>query len=253
MSFDRSIYLDRIAYRGPLTPSLDTLQQLQKQHLLTVPFENLDIHRNETIVLQKERIFRKIVGYQRGGFCYELNGLFYELLSSLGFNARRISARTRGADNTLGKEHDHLAIIVTIGEQEYLTDVGFGEFTFGPLLLSEGPEQLDERGVFRIIPYDEDYLQVQKQNGEEWAIEYAFTTQARSWDEFAGMCHYHQTDPASHFTKKKMITRPTENGRITLTADQLKITSGESIDEIQLASEASFNQLLKQYFGITLG
>jgi len=69
-------YLQRINYTGPLVPSAETLRLLQVAHLQTVPFENLSIHSGEPIVLDDEALFEKIVRRRRGGFCYELNGLF---------------------------------------------------------------------------------------------------------------------------------------------------------------------------------
>jgi len=73
-------YLKRINYRGSLDPTTQTLQQLQVAHLLTVPFENLSIHLAEPIILDGDALFEKIVVRRRGGFCYELNGLFAALL-----------------------------------------------------------------------------------------------------------------------------------------------------------------------------
>ena len=90
---DKGKYLDRIKYSGGLEPSLDLLKKLQKNHLLNIPFENLDIHFKVAIKLNIDRIYEKIVQNNRGGFCYEINGLFYELLRSIGFKAKRISAR----------------------------------------------------------------------------------------------------------------------------------------------------------------
>jgi N-hydroxyarylamine O-acetyltransferase len=78
-------YLDRIGYTGPRAPMAETLRALHRQHMLTVPFENLDIGLGRKIVLDPERFFDKIVGSGRGGFCYELNGAFASLLTALGF------------------------------------------------------------------------------------------------------------------------------------------------------------------------
>ena len=78
---------------------------------MSIPFENLDIHNNVPIKLSIEKIFDKVVNQNRGGLCYELNGLFYELLNAIGFDVKIISARVFNQDNGYGKEYDHLAII----------------------------------------------------------------------------------------------------------------------------------------------
>ena len=85
-------YLERIDYHGSTAPSAATLRALQLAHLLTVPFENLSIHAREPIVLEDEALFGKIVQRRRGGFCYELNGLFALLLRTLGYKVTMLSA-----------------------------------------------------------------------------------------------------------------------------------------------------------------
>ncbi len=141
-----SDYLKRINYTGPLTPNLEVLNKLQKAHLLAVPFENLDIHYGHVIDLKVDRSFNKVVKSKRGGFCYELNSLFHELLVQLGFQTKRISARVYDEQKGYGKEYDHMALVVTIDGMEYLADVGFGEFTFHSLKMVQGAMQKDERG-----------------------------------------------------------------------------------------------------------
>ena len=127
-------YLERIKYSGGLGLTMELLNALQKQHLLNVPFENLDIHYKTPIELSLTDIFEKVVNKRRGGFCYELNGLFFELLRSIGFPVKMVSARVfNNEQQTMSAEFDHLAIIATIDSLDYLVDVGFGEFALQPL------------------------------------------------------------------------------------------------------------------------
>ena len=148
---DTAAYLARIGYSGPLDADAQTLRALQRAHLLTVPFENLDIARKREIVVDQERSAAKIVGERRGGFCYELNGAFAALLQSLGFRVTLLSARVPRKDGSDGPEYDHLALRVDL-EQPWLADVGFGDSFLTPLLLEMDTEQKQEDGrVFRII------------------------------------------------------------------------------------------------------
>ena len=73
---DVDSYLARIRWTGDRAPTRETLFSLQRAHMLCVPFENLDIHLGREIVLADDLLFDKIVRRHRGGFCYELNGLF---------------------------------------------------------------------------------------------------------------------------------------------------------------------------------
>lgn len=70
-------YFERINFKSAPKADLSTLKQLHRLHLLNIPFENLDIHFNKKIILSFEKIEKKIVTGNRGGFCYEMNGLFY--------------------------------------------------------------------------------------------------------------------------------------------------------------------------------
>jgi len=242
-------YINRINYEGDLTPNLKVLKDLQQTHLLNVPFENLDIHYGNPIDLDK--IYHKVVKKGRGGFCYELNGLFYTLLNAIGFDSKIISARVYDSKKEgFGKEYDHLAIIVKLNQVEYLVDVGFGEFAFHPLKFEMDSIQSDPRGDFVIEEYKNGYFKVSKIEGETKSYEYIFTKKKRALNEFAEMCNYHQTSPNSNFTQKKLISKPTEIGRITITGNTLKITEGGvTMKEHQFAKE-EFAKYLRKWFNI---
>lgn len=243
-------YLNRIQYQGSLEPTLPVLQALQKTHLLHVPFENLDIHYNKPIVLDIARVFQKVIPNNRGGFCYELNGLFYELLKHIGFDIKRISARVFMKEKGYGPEYDHLAIIVKIDGIEYLADVGFGDFILLPLVFELGLEQNDPHGKFCFDKYDEAYFRVNKWVDNEWLPQYIFKDIECDYLDFTGMCHFQQTDPTSHFTQKRLISRLLKNGRATITGDILKIREGDEVQEIALKTEEDFKKVLWEYFQI---
>ena len=92
---DVPAYLERIGYRGSLDVSLETLRGLHLAHLYTVPFENLDILRHRPIALGGVELFDKIVARRRGGFCYELNGLFCRALARAGLFGGDALSRSR--------------------------------------------------------------------------------------------------------------------------------------------------------------
>ncbi len=247
-------YLGRIEInQTKIQPNLANLQLLQKQHLLKVPFENLDIHWKNPIVLDVENFYKKIIEQKRGGFCYELNGLFYELLNKIGFQSKIISARVFGRDGNFGAEYDHLAILTKIDDDEYLVDAGFGDFSVKPLRFSLDIEQTDENGVFLIKKYDENYFEVVKKDGEIWQSEYIFKNLERNLSEFAEMCNFQQTSPKSHFTQAKLSSILTKNGRKTLTNTKfIKTVNAEKI-EVTINSETQFNQILEKEFHIKQG
>jgi len=252
MEMDRDAYISRISMAPGDSISLnrDGLDLLQWGHLVTVPFENLDIHWKRPIILDTNRFYQKIVGDKRGGFCYELNGLFETLLRSMGFETRLVSARPFSKETGFGPEFDHAAIIVSLGDAEYLVDVGFGDFAAGPLKIVVGAEQTDREGTFRISSVENDVLVVEKKKGDGWIPEYMFSMQGRDLAEFEGMCDFQQYSPESHFTKGKICSVLTLNGRKTLTdRSYIVTTKGERV-ETPVRSDTEFNEILMREFGI---
>jgi N-hydroxyarylamine O-acetyltransferase len=249
---DIQAYLDRIGYRGPLAPTAETLRALQVAHLQTVPFENLSIHAHQPIVLDDESLFDKVVVRRRGGFCYELNGLFAALLRALGFQVTKLSAGVARGDGTFSPDFDHMALQVDL-EERWLADVGFGDSFREPLRLDERGEQPEPPRAFRI---DEDgsHLLLQRRDGpgEPWQPQYRFTLQSHEYADFAGMCRFHQTSPDSHFTRQTVCSLATPDGRITLSGRKLITTKGGERQELMLGSEEEREAALRELFGVVV-
>jgi N-hydroxyarylamine O-acetyltransferase len=128
-------YLNRIGYRKPIKPNLETLSGVHRTHMLTVPFENLDIHLGKPIRLTEQALWEKVVIQKRGGFCYELNGLFAWLLKQIGFHVTYLNGYVYSEQGDYGREFDHLALMVQIPgyDTQWLADVGFGDSFVEPL------------------------------------------------------------------------------------------------------------------------
>lgn len=244
-------YLRRIGIEKTDFPvDLENLKLLQKQHLLNIPFENLDIHWKRPILLDTNNFYEKIVGERRGGFCYELNGLFYELLAEIGFQSKLISACVSTGNGNFTPEYAHLAILTIIDGEEFLADVGFGDFTAEPLKFVLDIEQKDANGVFLIKNFDGEYFEVVKKDGSIWKSEYIFKDLARDLAEFAGMCDFQQTSPESHFTQGKVCSLMLENGRKSLTDKKFIETKNGEKSETDINSEDEFNTHLASEFQI---
>src|SRR5687768_8131721 len=137
-------YLRRIDYSEPIKPDAQTLRGLQLAHMLHVPFENLDIGLGRPIRLSEEALWNKFIVEKRGGFCYELNGLFARLLKEIGFEVTYLNARVYNHKGELGIDFDHLALLVGVPDQSrrWLADVGFGDSFNEPLSFEERGEQV---------------------------------------------------------------------------------------------------------------
>jgi N-hydroxyarylamine O-acetyltransferase len=246
---DVKAYLNRINYRGSLEPTAETLRELQVAHLLAVPFENLSIHKGEPIVLEDGALFNKVVGRRRGGFCYELNGLFAALLRKLGFQVEMLSARVANSEGEFGPDFDHMTLVVTL-EERWLVDVGFGDSFREPLLLDQRDVQLQGERAYRIDTEEAYFILMQREAEDDWKAQYRFTVQPYSYADYAEMCHYHQTSPDSHFTKAPLCSRATPDGRVTLSGERFITSSKAGRQEISVANKDEYAQLLRDHFGI---
>ncbi|HET6891677.1 MAG TPA: arylamine N-acetyltransferase [Pyrinomonadaceae bacterium] len=244
-------YLERINYRGSLDLTAQTLRELQVTHLLTVPFENLSIHAGEPIVLNDDSLFDKVVHRRRGGFCYELNGLFAALLRGLGFKVEMLSAGVANAEGDFGPDFDHMVLMVTL-EDRWLVDVGFGDSFREPLLLDYDGEQVQEDDAYRITSHNSNLVLSQRRGDGDWKDQYRFTLQPHTYADYAGMCHFHQTSPQSHFTRARVCTRATPEGRITLSELRFITTRNNERAERQLSGDEEFHTALRDHFGIVM-
>ncbi len=250
-SINSDTYLSRIGYTGSTTPTLGTLRELHRAHLLAVPFENLDIHLGREIVLDEARLVEKIVGERRGGFCYELNGAFAVLLRALGFRVSLLSAGVATPDGKIGPAFDHMLLRVDL-DQPWLADVGFGDSFVEPIRLTNEPQPDGDRSFQVLTDGEYRILQRHDDNGGDWSTQYRFTETPHELADFAGMCHHHQSSSDSHFTRNRVCSRLTPTGRISLTDNRLIVTENGQRHETLIADDAAFNEALHEHFDIVL-
>ena len=249
------LYLTRIGYSGPIKPDAQTLQGLHLAHMRSVPFENLDIARKRPIRLTNEALWEKLILQQRGGFCYELNGLFARLLQELGFEVTYLNARVYNKDGVLGIDFDHLALLVQVPDdgERWLADVGFGDSFNEPLRFDEPGEQIQGLRSYRLEQTPEGYIAWKRNYDGSWERLYFFDLQPRTFPtDYEPACLYHQTSPKSSFTRKSIISRAMPEGRVSLEDRRLILTVEGQRTERRLESNEEYQKLLKQYFDVTL-
>jgi N-hydroxyarylamine O-acetyltransferase len=257
-TIDQIAYLDRIGYAGTPAPDAETLRGLVQAHLYAVPFENLDIvPLGRPIDLAPDALFDKIVRRRRGGFCYEVNGLFARLLRQLGYDVTLLTAQWSAEGGGLSPIFDHMVLLVQCpGDAvHWLVDVAAGRSsTTRPLRLELDVHQFlpELDGTFRFAEFD-DYLRLETLSPEgEWTHVYSFTLIPREFSDFYDCCAYHQINPDSHFTQAALCSMATPDGRVTVSKNQLITTINGVREERALRDEAEFRQLLVTLFGIDL-
>lgn len=249
MDIDRC--LRRIAYDSPVSIDLDSLKALQLAFLYRVPFENLDIHLGREITLSIDSIYNKLVEQQRGGFCYECNMLFYAMLKQLGFEVSYVSASMQTAI-ALDMDSDHMALSVHL-DHDYLVDVGNGQSCRQPLRIDGGDaEATDENIAYRIKDAERGKVMEYKLAGDAWKPRFIFDTRARRVEDFTEMCHLQQVLPECHFTRHRLATIATADGRITLMDKELSITNRQGTVKQTIESEAQYLSVLQDHFQIAL-
>jgi N-hydroxyarylamine O-acetyltransferase len=247
---DVEAYLRRIYYDGPRDPTSSTLRDLHRQHLYTVPFENLDIALAAPIRLDLAALFEKIVIRKRGGFCYELNGLFCELLKALGFRVEVLSARVRSADGSFSREFDHMLLKVSLEDEHWIADVGFGDSSLDPVRMRPEDAQMKDAPQFAVLAADRAWDLGRRQSDGSYVPDYRFTETPRQLGDFEGMCEFHQTSPESHFTQKRVCTKALPNGRITVACMRLIETRDGVRRESALNAKEELRNCLSSQFGI---
>jgi N-hydroxyarylamine O-acetyltransferase len=241
-----AVYLRRLGMVARPMPALATVAELMARHMRTVPFENLDIVAGTPRRLSTDTALRKVAADCRGGFCYELNEAFRALLDHLGFTVRRIEARVwQAVAQQFGAPFDHLALVVSLPEGEFLVDVGFGDSNRVPMRLPEDQVR-DISGEYRLSPVRDGQVCLSSQSQPL----YEMTLAEQPLHAFASMCRYHQSSPDSIFSKGLICTRATETGRITLSGNRLTIVDGECRTETVATNVSA---VLNEHFGIGAG
>jgi N-hydroxyarylamine O-acetyltransferase len=249
IDLDIEPYLRRIDYRGSHRPTLEVLRKLHRQHLLSVPFENLDIHLGRRITLDQRLFYKKIVWDRRGGYCYELNGCFALLLKKLGFKVSIISARVAGKHGRFSPEFDHMALLVRL-KNRWLADVGFGDSFTQPRPIDDNDPQEDNGHLYQVAKSGMLRIVSRRTGSAPWERQYAFSLRPRRLADFAARNRYQQTSPRSHFTKGQLISQLTPSGRMTLTDKKLiLLRKGKRVTK-SLKNREEFERLLARRFHI---
>lgn len=231
-NFSLEAYFERIGYHGGTTPNLETLRALMQAQLRSVPFENTEVQAGRIPSLIPEEIYRKIVDDRRGGYCYEVNGLFAMALDVLGYDWYFVGARPMFYPERRPKTH--MIVAVTINDDVYLCDTGFGGYGLrAPLRIAAGSEAVQNNERFRLNFREGEYALETMVKGE-WIAQYGFALCEQEWIEFSLANHFNATHPETIFTQKKLAVIQTPTGRKILMDDRLKIIDNGIISEEQI-------------------
>jgi len=239
---------------------LKTVERLQQTHITSVPFESLSVagypfreRQPDGVSLDVPDLYEKIVERERGGICYELNGLFGWLLDECGFDLDRLAAWVISPeDGTFGPPGDHQPLLVSL-DDPYIVDVGFGGDVIRHPLPLDGTPQEGPEGAWRLVKRDRrdaDYVAQSKGfSSDDWSDWFIFRTEPRDMGYFEPACEYYQLSPDATFTDWVLVTMATDSGHKTLTADSfVEVVDGE--EEESSVSEEEWYTVLEEEFAV---
>jgi N-hydroxyarylamine O-acetyltransferase len=238
-------------------PDRHLLRRLQRAHVTTVPFETLAVtgpphgeEEGEGVVLTVPHLYEKIVERERGGYCFELNGLFHVLLDALGYDVRRVAARVYSAVQVPANHHVNVVEL----DRPYVVDVGIGPPMPRKPLPIDGESLTDGAGIaWRVVPSgrpDVDYrVESRPLSDTEWTSRYVFDDTPRPLHYFAATNDYLQSAPESSFTGNPTVARSTKTGYRKLSGGTLlEVSPSERHERAVPADE--WNEILAQKFGL---
>jgi N-hydroxyarylamine O-acetyltransferase len=243
-------YCDRINVSQSGKPTLDRFADLQQAQIYTVPFENLDIQLGRGLDLTPNHVDDKVIRSRRGGYCFELNGLFLRALDSAGYEARRALGRVHGSDEPSGRCHQ--VSLVKLGGRYWLADVVFGGHCPREPIPLEFDTIHDHGGVFyRLLDHELGYL-LQKRTDEDWQNLYSFDLSPVVSNDIAVANYLTSTNPETHFTRNRIAVLAHPEGETRLVNYRCTAPRGGKLKKERLPDSEQYLEELKQRFGINL-
>lgn len=250
-NFSLRAYLARIGYDGPLEPTIDTVCAMMRRQLRSVPFENLDVQAGKVVSLVAEDIVEKIIERRRGGYCYEVNGIFAMALQALGVPYRFVAARPMTYPQR--RPRTHMALVVTLGDERWLCDLGFGSHGIrAPINLSALDTAIaQDTERYSLASVGPDVYLLRTMIDGNWANQYEFDLSAQEWVDFIPANYLNSTHPESIFVKNLIVVQQTDAGRKILFGDTFKVIAHGLTEQHRIAPRER-DALIEREFGLTM-
>jgi len=251
---DSKAYLERIGIREHLTPTAANLMRIQKAHLQSVPYENLDILLNRPIRLDVESLYEKIVVNRRGGYCFEVNELLGHLLRELGYEVTDLFGRFLRGETGIPMRRHHVLMVKCIDDEvPYIADVGVGTGSPNlPMRMVVGEELQDGVIAYRLTKQDFFGWVLEDRKQDEWGPVYSFTEEPNAPIDYVTASFWCEHAPESIFNKGAMVSLRTDTGRRTIDGDEARVFDGDGVTVYPLASWEEKKKVLREWFGIVL-
>lgn len=252
---DLEAYKRRIGFDGPVLPTLDTLARLIERHAAAIAFENIDVLTGRVPGLDVTSLQQKLVQRRRGGWCFEQNGLFLVCLKQIGFRVRGLEARVRvGVPVDVITGRTHMALRVSLDDDDYLVDVGFGGLApLAPLRLDSRDEQPAAGDVHRLVDAEGELL-LQAQTHEGWSDCYRLAAAEPHQVDYEIGNWFVATHPTAMLRKNLLVARAVPGGRLLLFNRQLSLrkAAASKPEERTLSTRGELADVLADGFGLQI-
>jgi N-hydroxyarylamine O-acetyltransferase len=247
-NFVLSDYLARIKAVKTPEPTLEFVSYMMQCHLFSIPFENLDVQAGKVVSLIPEEIVDKIVYRNRGGYCYEVNGLLTMALQELGIACYFTSARSM--TYATKRPRTHLVVIAKIEGRSYLLDTGFGSHGIRlPMDLSQTNQEIVQDGqTYKLEKKGSDF-NLYAWVHETWLPQYSFKKQTYDYIDFAPVNYMNSTHPDSIFVKAPLIILFNSEGKKVLSGNTIKYYSNGKMTE-KVFDKSEYEVVLKEEFNL---
>lgn len=260
-----SAYLARIGLAGIPPASRAGLEHWLAAHRQAIAFENLDIPLGRGIAIDGDSVFDKLVTRARGGYCFEQNRLFSDMLALAGFANRPLLARVR---LSVAEGHTpprtHVLLLVDLGGEAWIADAGFGGSFVPPLRLEDGAEGRTPDGAAHRLRRLADGEWLLERAGppaatdgraadhEDWQAQYGFELGLVAPEDLEQCNHWTATRPGTRFTTLHVVSRVLPDGFAALTDRALTIYRGGAVERTTVESVADYAKVLRERFGLEL-
>ena len=243
---DLEAYFARVGFAGRAAATLETLAALHAGHAESIPFENLSPFLGEPVRLDRASLQEKLVLRQRGGWCFEHNLLFAQVLEAIGFPVRRLAARVRwNVPAGVVTSRSHMLMQVTLAGEPWIADVGFGGQTLtAPLRLAPGVEQATPHETYRLKPEDAGFV-LEARMPEGWEALYFFELHEQQLADYEVSNWYLAHHPQSQFVTGIIAARAAPDRRHALRNTRYAIHHrGGATERREIASVAELREVL---------
>jgi len=247
---DLDAYLRRIRYSGELRADSSALAALHLAHASCIPFENLDILLGRPVRLDLESLQAKMVGAERGGYCFEQNLLFAAVLERVGFSVTPLAARVRYRARRVNPR-THMLLLVACGGSSWIADVGFGlEGLLQPLPFGSVQKVRQHGRTYRIVPEGKLHWTLQMQASGAWTDLYTFSLEPQLPADFEMANWYTSTHPDSPFVRTLIVQALSPESRRFLRNRELTVDDGRSVTRRTIGGDDELLDVLAELFAL---